>query len=200
MSGVEISRDCQSLSLGWWRMSEWQSVNTSNDDKAVKSFNTLISAISHKRFWFQLKFPVCMISSHLCWEILVVNQLKALSSQTQTIIPWTKMVVTLQEIKQAISWMKNILIMNLKVPSHYLNYRWPSYLTHKCVASPQWVNSLWPSDAIWHWRSWSTLVQVMACCLTAPSHYLNQCWLMISKVLWHSSEDIIIRRFEDTNQ
>ena len=23
----------------------------------------------------------------------------------------------------------------------------------------------------------STLVQVMACCLTAPSHYLNQCWL-----------------------
>ena len=24
--------------------------------------------------------------------------------------------------------------------------------------------------------SWSTLVQVMACCLTAPSHYLNQMW------------------------
>ena len=39
----------------------------------------------------------------------------------------------------------------------------------------------------------------MACCLTAPSHYLNQCRLNISKVLWHSSEDIIIRRFEDTN-
>ena len=32
------------------------------------------------------------------------------------------------------------------------------------------VNSLWPSDAIWHQRSWSTLVQVMAYCLTAPSH------------------------------
>ena len=61
------------------------------------------------------------------------------------------------------------------------------------------INSLGPSDAIWRWRSWSTLVQVMACCLTAPSHYLNQCWLIISKVLWHSSEDIIIR-FEDTNQ
>ena len=26
----------------------------------------------------------------------------------------------------------------------------------------------------------------MACCLTAPSHYLNQCWLNISKVWWHS--------------
>ena len=62
------------------------------------------------------------------------------------------------------------------------------------------LTHLGPSDAIWCWGSWSTLVQVMACCLTAPSHYLNHCWLVISKVLWHSSEDIIIRRFEDTNQ
>ena len=61
-------------------------------------------------------------------------------------------------------------------------------------------NSLGPSDVIWRCRSWSTLVQAMACCLTATSHYLNQCWLIISKVLWHSSEDIIIRRVEDTNQ
>ena len=28
----------------------------------------------------------------------------------------------------------------------------------------------------WH-RPGSTLAQVMACCLTAPRHYLNQCWL-----------------------
>ena len=42
-------------------------------------------------------------------------------------------------------------------------------------------------------RSGSTLAQVMACCLTAPSHYLNQCWLIIRKVLWHSSEGIFIR-------
>ena len=49
-------------------------------------------------------------------------------------------------------------------------------------------NSLWPSDAIWQQGSRSTLAHVMACCLTAPSHYLNQCWLIISEVLWHSSE------------
>ena len=49
-------------------------------------------------------------------------------------------------------------------------------------------NSLWPSDAIWQHRSGSTLAQIMACCLTAPSHYLNQCWLIISKVYRHSSE------------
>ena len=27
----------------------------------------------------------------------------------------------------------------------------------------------------------------MACCLTTPSHYLNQCWLIITKVQWCSS-------------
>ena len=40
------------------------------------------------------------------------------------------------------------------------------------------TRSLWPSDAIWRQRSGSTLAQVMSCCLTAPSHYLNQCWLI----------------------
>ena len=48
------------------------------------------------------------------------------------------------------------------------------------------VNSLWRSDAIWRQRSGSTLARVMACCLTTPSHYLNQCWLIISEVQWHS--------------
>ena len=49
-------------------------------------------------------------------------------------------------------------------------------------------NSLGPSDAIWRQWSWTTLAQVMACFLTAPSHYLNQCWLIIRGVLWHTSE------------
>ena len=48
------------------------------------------------------------------------------------------------------------------------------------------VNSLWPNDAIWWHRSGSTLAQVMACCLTASSHYLKQCWLIISEVQRHS--------------
>ena len=33
----------------------------------------------------------------------------------------------------------------------------------------------------------------MACCLTAPSHYLNQCWLIISEVQWHSYQGNFIR-------
>ena len=52
----------------------------------------------------------------------------------------------------------------------------------------QCVDTSWSRDAIWRHRSGSPLVQVMACCLTAPSHYLNQCWFTISKVHWHSFE------------
>ena len=40
------------------------------------------------------------------------------------------------------------------------------------------INSLRPSDTIWRQRTVSTFAQVVACCLTAPSHYLTQCWLM----------------------
>ena len=57
------------------------------------------------------------------------------------------------------------------------------------------LNSLWPSDAIWRQRSGSTLAQVMACCLTAPSHYLNLCWFIISKVQWHPSESNFYKRY-----
>ena len=59
---------------------------------------------------------------------------------------------------------------------------------------------VWPGDAIWWHGTRSTLAQVMACCLMAPSHYLNQCWLSILEVPWHSSGCIIIRRSEETNQ
>ena len=66
---------------------------------------------------------------------------------------------------------------------------YPEWYPQKNVIFPQlslndWMisNSLCPIDAIWRHRSESTLAQVMACCLTAPSHYMNQCWLTISKV------------------
>ena len=66
--------------------------------------------------------------------------------------------------------------------------------TLNCLAQ-WWCGSYfkWLSDAIWLQGSGSTLAQVMACCLTAPSHHLNQCWLIISKVQWHSSEGSLIK-------
>ena len=42
--------------------------------------------------------------------------------------------------------------------------------------------TLLSSDFIWRHRSWSILAQVMACCLMAPSHNLNHCWQIISKL------------------
>ena len=54
-----------------------------------------------------------------------------------------------------------------------------------------------PSDVIWQQGSRSTFAQVMACCLTAPSHYLNQCWLMISGVLWHSADSNFTENTQD---
>ena len=54
---------------------------------------------------------------------------------------------------------------------------------------------MWPIDAIWWHKTGSILVQLMACCLTAPSHYLNQSWLLIHSVVFHravSHEMLII--------
>ena len=42
------------------------------------------------------------------------------------------------------------------------------------------LDSLWPSDTIFWHKSASGLDQVMDCCLTAPIHYFNQCWLVTS--------------------
>ena len=49
-------------------------------------------------------------------------------------------------------------------------------------------NSLLPRDVIWHHRSCSSIVHVMAYCLMAPSLYLNQFWIIISEVLYHLPE------------
>ena len=59
------------------------------------------------------------------------------------------------------------------------------------ITEPECVNSLWPSDAIWRDRSMSTLAHVMAWCLMAPSHYMNQCWLIISQVCYSHKSNFI---------
>ena len=64
--------------------------------------------------------------------------------------------------------------------------KWHSLHFH--VITSNSINSLWPNHAIWQHRSGLTLSQVMACCLTAPSHYLNHCWLIVKCVLWHLPE------------
>ena len=50
-----------------------------------------------------------------------------------------------------------------------------------CMAAPD-HNELTHSGLVHHMTSWSTMIQVMACCLMAPSHYLIQCWPVISEI------------------
>ena len=45
---------------------------------------------------------------------------------------------------------------------------------------PQYFISWRPADAMWHSGTLSSMVQAIACCLTAPNHYMNQCWFVIS--------------------
>ena len=45
---------------------------------------------------------------------------------------------------------------------HYLNQYWQRSVMPYGVTMPQWVNSLWHSAIIWHQKSLSTLLQVMA--------------------------------------
>ena len=72
---------------------------------------------------------------------------------------------------------------------------WPiaSWLLSNCICWDELTSQttgtfyiLWPSDAIWWHRSGSASAQVMACCLTAPSYYLNQCWFIIIEDQWHT--------------
>ena len=84
-------------------------------------------------------------------------------------------------LRNKIQWNSNCILF------HSRKYIWKCRLQNGIHFVPgRWINSLWPSDTIWWQISGSTLAQVMACCLMAPSHYLNQCWLIISEVQWHS--------------
>ena len=78
----------------------------------------------------------------------------------------------------------NHQIKNGKIEDWNEKNYWDNGKSH----SPSICNSPLPSDAIWWHRSGSILAQVMACCLMAPSHYMNQCWLPISEVLRPSPE------------
>ena len=95
-----------------------------------------------------------------------------------------------QRCSVAFKWVQNGC--NFTRSAHKLNLQhvFRDYTLTITTTSPRvsCVNSLWPSDAKRRHRSGSTLAQVMACCLTAPSHYLSQCGLIISKAQWHSAD------------
>ena len=72
-------------------------------------------------------------------------------------------------------------------------------LDPQCHMTLQNLNPLQPRYTIWRHESGSTLAQIMACCLMAPSHYSNQCWLLINGVLWHSPMTDFTESAQNTN-
>ena len=66
-----------------------------------------------------------------------------------------------------------------------------------CLIRLHRVNSLWPSDTIWCQGLGSTLAQVMACCLTVSSQYLNQskrsCDTQLKAILQEISQSSITK-------
>ena len=57
----------------------------------------------------------------------------------------------------------------------------------------QTSHQLWLIDTIWYHTFRSTLAQVMHWCLMASIHYLNQSWLTIQCLLWHSPKMIFLK-------
>ena len=101
-------------------------------------------------------------------------------------VPVSKLIVKVTSLWPAISdlvlpYLKYNKIMNGLSIAGWIFYPtksvalWYTVVMFHIVA----LNSLWSSDTIsWH-GSGSTLAHVMAWCLMAPSHYLNQCWSQI---------------------
>ena len=64
------------------------------------------------------------------------------------------------------------------------------------LSRPQSVNWLISWVVILHHCTWSTLVQIMAWCLVAPSHYLSHCR---HEVLYHSPDGDFTGKAADIN-
>ena len=58
------------------------------------------------------------------------------------------------------------------------------------------MNSSWSRNVVWPYRT--ALAQVMACCLTAPSHYISQ-WLFITEGRNHVLGSVPLRLTNESN-
>ena len=71
-------------------------------------------------------------------------------------------------------YMKGFIVFHIRIFSMKYDFVPIDAFCGPVTRSVIHLNSLWPSDTIWRHKSGSILAQVMAWCLTAPSHYLHQ--------------------------
>ena len=75
--------------------------------------------------------------------------------------------------------------LNMRIMADHVTYSFLAFMKsifHFCLGCYCGGYSQNGRSNLSSWN-WSTSVQVMACCLTVPSHYLNQCWLIVGEFL-----------------
>ena len=100
-------------------------------------------------------------------------------------IPMLKIIFILR--RPSVVQVKSTFLWHLVEKFQYIHTLVNIYIHGICALKVN--NSLWPSDAIWHQRIWSSLFQVMAYCLfstwlkPSPEPMMNHCELHLPLVL-----------------
>ena len=110
------------------------------------------------------------------------------------------------------NWFSNWFMKIVYFDSHFIEIVTHGWIdnTPALVQTMAWQQTIiWTNDCLLYWCMHASLglkefklaeFVLTHCGLVTPSHYLNQCWLIIDEVPWQSSQGIILRRCEDTNQ
>ena len=106
------------------------------------------------------------------------NAIRPYNTPAAKMRPLPNSVVSVKHIQTGI-------IANLEKTEHKKNHQDSLGKVKFCAFC---FSTKWPSFWVWWQKTGSTLTQVMACCLMATSHYLNQWWLIIKEVQWQSLE------------
>ena len=98
------------------------------------------------------------------------------------------MILTLFNHDNSVPACQELILHFTAYHTYIKTYHMEDKIDNEHLFNYAWINATSPGDVMWWQRSGSTLAQVMACCLTAPSHYLNQCWLVIYGTHLHLAE------------
>ena len=132
----------------------------------------------------QILLGFLLPSTPMVWELMILKSCEnAFFSYLQFVVPNQVKILHMQQQLNCLGICK---IMTWS--DHYFP---PMSNTYLCKI---WIMSSWTVCGFGRSTiigltlcgSQSTLAQVMACCLMASSHYLNQYWQMTSGKLWHS--------------
>ena len=159
-------------------------------DEITYPFLNYISATVEVWEWISNCIPCFLdyLITYPCWDWFIFVKWAPADKIPKSISSYGIIEISNKNFIEVSPW---ILWKTFNAGHFFFQFTWGQF--HWNWSSHQSFNSFWPSDTIWRQRSESTVAKVMTCCLTAPSHYLNQCWLIISEVQWHSYQGSFTR-------